>query len=114
MSYEKIFGCSKKIESILSKKYGAKGKGLHTLVSSVESDLPENIVKYCRFIATIRNKMAHNDDFEFDNKTEEQFTKRCDEINTYLEKENTEFSIKYIGYSLLFLIILVGILNWIY
>ncbi len=50
----------KKLEGILS-KMGASGRGLHEKVSSVESRLPEPLVRKLRFIATVRNKLVHDE-----------------------------------------------------
>lgn len=42
--------------------FGARGKGLHEKTSSVEGKLPEALVKKLRFIASVRNKIVHEDD----------------------------------------------------
>ncbi|MFW2373665.1 MAG: DUF4145 domain-containing protein [Gammaproteobacteria bacterium] len=52
---------SKKIESTLERVLGAQGKGLHEKVSSVEGKIPTALVKRIRYIATIRNKLIHED-----------------------------------------------------
>ena len=41
---------------------GAKGKGLHSKVSSIEACLPEKLVRRLRKIATIRNEQLHESD----------------------------------------------------
>lgn len=53
----------KELESILRTKLGADGKGLHQLVSSVESRLPADLVRVLRRVATIRNKIVHEEDY---------------------------------------------------
>jgi hypothetical protein len=59
----------KELESILRTKHGAEGKGLHQLVTSVEGGLPSDLVRILRRIATIRNKIAHEAEYErFDDK----------------------------------------------
>jgi hypothetical protein len=63
MNKWKIIEYNKKIEKILVNKYHATGKGLHSKVSSVESELSPELVKKIRYIATIRNKLVHEDDF---------------------------------------------------
>lgn len=61
---------SKQIESTLVRVYGAKGKGLHEKVSSVEKKLPASLVKRIRYVATIRNKILHDDDYrKFDDRS---------------------------------------------
>lgn len=52
---------SKKIESTLERVLGAQGKGLHEKVSSVEGKIPTALVKRIRYIATIRNKLIHEE-----------------------------------------------------
>lgn len=54
---------SKKIESTLERVLGANGRGLHEKVSSVENKIPTALVKRIRYIATIRNKLIHDDSF---------------------------------------------------
>lgn len=58
---------SKRLEMLLKQHYHAKGKGLHQLVSSVEERLPHDVINKLRFIATIRNKTVHEDNFKIDN-----------------------------------------------
>lgn len=41
---------------------GATGKGLHEKASSVEGKLPAALIKKLRFIASVRNKIVHEDD----------------------------------------------------
>jgi hypothetical protein len=53
----------KELESILRTKHGADGKGLHQLVTSVESRLPPDLIRVLRRIATIRNKIVHEEDY---------------------------------------------------
>lgn len=64
MNKWKIIEYNKKIEKILVTKYHATGKGLHSKLTSVESELSPELVKKIRFIATIRNKMVHEEDFQ--------------------------------------------------
>ena len=59
----------KELETILRTKHGAEGKGLHQLVTSVEGDLPSDLVRVLRRVATIRNKIVHEAEYErFDDK----------------------------------------------
>lgn len=59
----------KELESILRSKHGADGKGLHQLVTSTESRLPPELVRILRRVATIRNKIVHEADYQrLDNK----------------------------------------------
>jgi hypothetical protein len=81
----KIVKISKQFESILQNN-GAFGKGLHQKISSLESDLPRPLVKRLRWIATIRNKAVHEEDFKLENASE--FFKVCKttlkELKTHL------------------------------
>jgi hypothetical protein len=52
---------ARQLESALE-ALGATGKGLHEKVSSVESTLPEALVTKLRFIASVRNKIVHEDE----------------------------------------------------
>ena len=59
----------KELETILRTKHGAEGKGLHQLVTSVEAGLPPELVRVLRRVATIRNKIVHEAEYErFDDK----------------------------------------------
>ena len=55
---------SKRLESLLEKKLGATGKGLHEKVSSVENRLPRELVRKLRLVATVRNKIVHESDYK--------------------------------------------------
>lgn len=59
---------SRKIESLLKMHYHAEGKGLHQLISSCEERLPHDVIKKLRFIATIRNKVVHEDGYKLEDK----------------------------------------------
>lgn len=61
-SYEIVIENSKDLEGRLA-KVGATGKGLHEKISSVSSLLAPELVKELRAVATIRNKLIHEDDF---------------------------------------------------
>ena len=50
------------LEQLLTRQYGAQGRGLHAQVSSVEGKLPEPAVKALRFVATMRNRVVHTSD----------------------------------------------------
>ncbi len=62
---------SKKLESLLESKLGATGRGLHEKVSSVEPKLPRDLVRKIRLVATVRNKIVHESDYQrIDNRRE--------------------------------------------
>lgn len=62
--YELVVKRCKQLEGLLADGFGATGRGLHEKVSSVESRLPAALVKRLRFIATVRNKLVHDDEME--------------------------------------------------
>ena len=69
---------TKVLESLLEGGLGATGKGLHEKVSSVQAKLPPPLVKKLRFIATIRNKIVHESDYQkMDDRA--AFVRACDE-----------------------------------
>lgn len=67
---------SKQLEQALQDKFGANGRGLHEKVASVESQLDTALVKKLRWIATLRNKVVH-EEFELPSQTE--YTAACDD-----------------------------------
>lgn len=48
---------------MLDTEFGATGKGLHEKISSVENQLTPEMVRNMRYLATIRNKLVHEYDF---------------------------------------------------
>ncbi|HUR53249.1 MAG TPA: hypothetical protein VMZ71_03915 [Gemmataceae bacterium] len=69
---------TKALEALLEDGLGATGKGLHEKVSSVQAKLPPPLVKKLRFVATIRNKIVHESDYQ---KMDDRpaFERVCDE-----------------------------------
>lgn len=61
--FELAIRSSKELEHLLDTELGSNGKGLHEKISSVESNLPQELVKNMRYLATIRNKLVHEHDF---------------------------------------------------
>ncbi|WP_231365821.1 MULTISPECIES: hypothetical protein [unclassified Thioalkalivibrio] len=62
---ESVMLCvSKKLEKLLSEWYGAEGKGLHEKMTSVEGELDPQDVKAIRYIASVRNQVTHDEDFD--------------------------------------------------
>src|SRR4051794_18693592 len=69
---------TKALESLLEAGLGATGKGLHEKGSSVQAKLPPPLVKKLRFVATIRNKIVHESDYQkMDDRA--AFERACDE-----------------------------------
>ncbi len=61
---ELVIKNSKKLEGLLEKHFAATGRGLHEKVGSVERKLPDGVVRRLRFIATIRNKIVHEESYD--------------------------------------------------
>lgn len=61
---ERVIRASKSLEKLLEQQYGAVGRGLHEKASSVEDQLDATTLKSLRWVATMRNKVVHEDDFE--------------------------------------------------
>ena len=62
---ETVIRASKQLEQLLAQHYGATGRGLHEKTSSVEDQIDSDTVRRLRKIATLRNKVVH-EDFEID------------------------------------------------
>jgi hypothetical protein len=61
---ELVINRTKALEALLEAGLGAAGKGLHEKVSSVQGKLSEPLVRKLRFVATIRNKIVHDADYQ--------------------------------------------------
>ncbi len=78
--YKKIIDRAKRIESSLV-QMGAEGRGLHEKVTSIESRLSSDLVKKIRFIASIRNQLLHDQNFDLSGDLESDFLLACDEAD---------------------------------
>lgn len=65
---------SKTLEALLEQKFGATGRGLHEKLSSIEYQLEAGLVKNIRWIATMRNKVVH-ENFQLTNQND--FLRSC-------------------------------------
>lgn len=52
---------ARQLETVLE-TMGATGKGLHERTTSVEAKLPAALVRKLRFVASVRNKIVHEDE----------------------------------------------------
>ena len=80
---EKVVTRTRRLEKLLRTQYHADGKGMHQLITSCEERLPHDVIDKLRYIATIRNKVVHEEDFKLDSRRD--FLTVCDEC----EKELT-------------------------
>ena len=75
---------SKRLEQLLEQKLGATGKGLHQKASSVEAKLSPQLLRELRLVATVRNKIVHENDYQ---KIEDRpgFLRACDDAERQLK-----------------------------
>ena len=83
MTMDVIITRTKTIESALV-KLGASGKGLHEKASSLEGTLAPSLVMKIRFIASVRNKSLHDDDYSVSTDTLTRFLRACEEVENQL------------------------------
>jgi len=86
---EKVVTRTRRLEKLLRTQHHASGKGLHQLITSCEERLPHDVIKKLRFVATIRNKIVHEDGFKLDSRKE--FLKVCDECEKELTPRSGRF-----------------------
>lgn len=89
MSYKLVLDNTKKIELILN-NMGAQGKGLYEKSLSVEDKLESSILKSIRFLATIRNKLLHEENFILEKKTKLEFINKSNEVIETLVNKQTK------------------------
>lgn len=82
---EAVLQRTKRLERLLEEKYQAVGKGLHEKTTSVEHQLDAATVKKLRFIASVRNRLMHEDDYSYERSEESRFLETCDEVINYLQ-----------------------------
>ncbi len=99
MSYEIVIKNSKIIEKKLI-QLGGLGNGLHDDATSLEGKLDEQIIKKIRYVATVRNKLIHEDNFELTIDDFNSYRNACNEIikalNIDVEKIELEKSRVYL------------------
>ena len=85
--YRTVIDVSKHFEARLEDEFGASGRGLHERISSCERALPDGVAKKLRLIATIRNKLIHeNYDSIADLISPEEFEEVCRAAEDELDK----------------------------
>ena len=62
--YELVIKSTKELEYILAEQFHAEGRGLHEKLSHCESQIPQQLVKKMRYLATIRNRLIHERGFD--------------------------------------------------
>ncbi|GLT19032.1 hypothetical protein GCM10007938_28140 [Vibrio zhanjiangensis] len=86
---ETVVTRTRKIETLLRTQYHAEGKGLHQLVTSCEERLPHDVIGKLRYIATIRNKIVHEEDYQLENSRD--FITTCNECEKELTPRSSRF-----------------------
>ncbi|WP_117236414.1 DUF4145 domain-containing protein [Vibrio maerlii] len=86
---EKVVLRTRRFEKLLRTQYHAEGKGLHQLITSSEERLPHEVIKKLRYVATIRNKIVHEEDFVLEDKA--AFFNTCDECEKLLLPRSSRF-----------------------
>ncbi len=86
---EQVIIRTRRLEKLLRVQYHAEGRGLHQLISSCEERLPHGTVKKLRFVATIRNKVVHEEDYQLDER--KQFLTVCNECEKQLTPRSSRF-----------------------
>ncbi|OBT10192.1 DUF4145 domain-containing protein [Vibrio sp. UCD-FRSSP16_10] len=81
---------TRRLEGILRTRFHARGRGLHQLITDSEERLPKEVISKLRYIATVRNKMLHEDGFKLEDRKE--FVEAC----STCEKELTPRSGRFI------------------
>lgn len=97
---EQVVVHTRRLETLLREQYHANGKGLHQLITSCEERLPHDVITKLRFVATIRNKVVHEDDYRLEDR--KAFFAVCREC----EKELTPRSGRFIWRVALMLMML--------
>lgn len=86
---EQVVLRSRKLERLLREHYHARGKGLHQLISSCEERLPHDVIAKLRFVATIRNKVVHQDRYKLEDRR--AFLTVCKECEKELTPRSSRF-----------------------
>lgn len=86
---ENVVTRTRRLETLLRNQYHAQGKGLHQLITSCEERLPHDVIAKLRFIATIRNKVVHEDQYQLDDT--QGFFSACDECERELTPRSGRF-----------------------
>ena len=63
---EQVINHTKKAEHILEKHFKAEGRGMHEKLSHAQRYIPAPLLKKLRYVATIRNKLMHEHEFELE------------------------------------------------
>lgn len=79
----------RQLEKLLREKYHANGQGLHALISSCEERLPHRLIEDIRYIATTRNRLVNEEEFQLDDL--DAFLALCDQCILELTPRSSRF-----------------------
>lgn len=84
---------SKRFESMLEREFNARGRGLHEKLDSVRDDLPERAVRDLRMVATVRNKIVHEDGYDRIERKRE-FIRACKRVRKTLTPRSKRWRLR--------------------
>jgi hypothetical protein len=83
MNIEQVINRTKTLESTLVQHYAATGRGMHAKITSASEHLSSSVIRRLRTVATIRNRLLHEDTFTVLN-VPKDFSALCDELEQAL------------------------------
>lgn len=90
--YKNVINKTKKIENILE-EMGAEGRGLHEKVSSIDTLLNQELINQIRFMATIRNKLLHEEKFNLTSEMTNRFNNAYENVTEKLETNEEKLNL---------------------
>lgn len=86
---EQAIQASKRYEAGLEKTFGATGKGLHEKLEAVKDSVPVDIQRMLRFIASVRNKLVHDESYSQIDDIE-RFISSCEKLDQYFSQAQVQ------------------------
>ncbi|WP_375751875.1 DUF4145 domain-containing protein [Vibrio sp. HN007] len=86
---ERVVVRTRRLEKLLRVQYHADGKGLHQLITSCEERLPHDVIGKLRYVATIRNKIVHEENYQLEDRND--FLAVCDDCEQELTPRASRF-----------------------
>ena len=105
---DRVVKATRRLERLLRQHFHAEGRGLHELITSCDDRLPEAAARKLRFIATVRNRLMHEDGYRLED--ERDFFRACRECEQLLTPRAPRLmwlwaAILVLGVTLLFLLL---------
>lgn len=86
---ESVVQRTRRLEKLLRLRYHAEGQGLHQLITSCQDRLPHDVISKLRYVATIRNKIVHEENYQLEDKR--AFMAVCDDCEQELTPRASRF-----------------------